>query len=72
MADGIDNGVEARGRLAEHGRELADQGGEEMGAPEAAHHGHGGVGTPGQKPQANVGDGHLGNPDLGAVGIFIL
>ena len=72
MADRVDDGVEARRRLSQHGRELRRDRREEVGAPKLTRHGDGSVRTPGQQPQANVGDGHLGNPDFRALGVLVL
>ena len=72
VADGIDNWVEAGCCLCQYGRQLGDERSEQVSASKLADHGHGGIWGPRQEPQADVGDGHLGNADLCALSVLVL
>ena len=72
MVNGVDNGVEAWGSFCQHAGELRDHGGEKETAAELPYKCNASVGRPGKQPQADVGDGHFGDADLSALGIFVL
>lgn len=72
MADRVHDRVHAGSCLCQEGGQLSDDRGQDVGATKLSDHGQGGVGTPGQEPEADVGDGYLGNADLGALGILVL
>lgn len=72
MADGEDDWVHAGGRLSQEGRQLGDDWGQEGRAPELPDHGDGGIGRPGEQPDADVGDGHFGDAHFRAVSVLVL
>ena len=71
VVDRVDDGVEAACDLAHEAGDLGGQGPQQPGV-ELAKHSHPGIGGPADQPQDDVGDGHLGDAQLGALCVLVL
>lgn len=72
MADSVDNGVDAGCSLGQEGGQLSCHRSQDVSTTVLTDHGQSCVWRPSNDPQRHISDGHFGNPNLSAFGIFIL